>query len=230
MITKKLIKNLTAPRDYVDEYIESLKHSNPDLKVIDVGGGINSWCKHTSHVVDIFVDPGSKEEFEKNHPNRTFFDFDITQRNNWDNLLKYVEENGKFDFSICTHTLEDIYNPVLVCEMLQKISKQGFISMPSKYAEYLRFEKWYGIQGYRGFFHHKWIYSIKDNVLRGFEKGSYWEYISSFKINKIDGYFTEIAFFWEDSFDYKFYDCGQVIGCHQEAVYPMIFEKDDLPL
>jgi hypothetical protein len=114
--------------------------------------------------------------------------------------------------------------------MLQKISKQGFISMPSKYAEYLRFEKWYGIQGYRGFFHHKWIYSIKDNVLRGFEKGSYWEYISSFKINKIDGYFTEIAFFWEDSFDYKFYDCGQVIGCHQEAIYPMIFEKDDLPL
>jgi len=35
------------------------------LKVIDVGGGINSWCKHTSHVVDIFVDPGSKEEFER---------------------------------------------------------------------------------------------------------------------------------------------------------------------
>ena len=65
MITKKLIKNLTAPRDYVDEYIESLKLSNSNLKVIDVGGGINSWCKHTSHVVDIFVDPGSKEEFEK---------------------------------------------------------------------------------------------------------------------------------------------------------------------
>ena len=63
MITKKLIKNLTLPRDYVDEYIESLKSANPDLKVIDVGGGINSWCKHTSHVVDIFVDPGSKEEF-----------------------------------------------------------------------------------------------------------------------------------------------------------------------
>jgi hypothetical protein len=31
-------------------------------------------------------------------------------------------------------------------------------------------------------------------------------------------------------FDYKFYHCGQVIGCHQEAIYPMIFEKDDLPL
>ena len=109
-----------------------------------------------------------------------------------------------------------------------KISKRGFISVPSKYAEYLRFEKWYGVQGYRGFFHHKWIYSIKNDIFRGFEKANYWEYVNSFKINKTDGHFTEIGFMWEDDFQYRFYDLGEVAGCNQEAKYPLIFEYDDL--
>ena len=206
MITSKYIRNLTKPRTTVEEYISMLKDSKPNMSVVDVGGGINSWCTHTTHVVDIFVDPGSKEEFVSLHPDRVMFDFDITQRENWSEILKYVEENGKFDYSICTHTLEDISNPSLVCEMLPKIAKRGFISVPSKYAEYLRFETWYGIKGYRGFFHHKWIYSLKDNV------------------------FTEIGFMWEDNFEYKFYHCGEVIGCHTTPVYPLIFETDDLPI
>jgi len=228
MITSKVIRKFTEHRHFVDEAIEKLKAQDDSLKVIDVGGGINSWCKHTTHVVDIFVNEGSKEEFLTSHPDRHFFDFDITQEHNWKPVLDYVEEHGKFDYSICTHTLEDITNPKLVCDMLMKISKRGFISVPSKYAEYLRFENWYGVQGYRGFFHHKWIYSIKDNVFRGFEKANYWEYINSWKINKPDGHFTEIGFMWEDDFQYRFYDLGEVVGCHQEAQYPLIFEYDDL--
>ena len=102
MITHKSIRNFTKPRTFVDLYIEELKESKPNLTVIDVGGGINSWCKHTTHVVDIFVDPGSKEEFVQTHPNRKFFDFDITQRDNWKEVLDYVAENGKFDYCICT--------------------------------------------------------------------------------------------------------------------------------
>lgn len=125
MITHKSIRNFTKPRTFVDLYIEELKESKPNLSVIDVGGGINSWCKHTTHVVDIFVDPGSKEEFVQTHPDRIFFDFDITQRDNWKEVLDYVAENGKFDYAICTHTLEDISNPSLVCDMLQKIAKEA---------------------------------------------------------------------------------------------------------
>jgi len=230
MITHKSIRNFTKPRTFVDLYIEELKESKPNLTVIDVGGGINSWCKHTTHVVDIFVDPGSKDEFVQTHPDRIFFDFDITQRDNWKQVLDYVDENGKFDYVICTHTLEDIFNPSLVCDMLQKIAKRGFVSVPSKYAEYLRFEQWYGVKGYRGFFHHKWIYSLKDNVFRGFEKASYWEHLNDPRIDRPQGHFTEIGFMWEDSFEYKFYHCGEVIGCHVEPKYPLIFETDDLPI
>ena len=226
MITHKSIRDFTKPRTFVDAYIDDLKQNNPNLSVIDVGGGLNSWCKHTTHVVDIFVVGGSKEEFVKTHPERKFFDFDINQRDNWNEVLDYVAEHGKFDYCICTHTLEDIYNPSLVCEMLQKIAKRGFVSVPSKYAEYLKFESWYGIKGYRGFYHHKWVYSIKDNIFRGFEKTSCWEHVSDPRIDRPMGHFTEIGFMWEDNFDYKFYTIGEIIG----TKYSLIFEVDDLPI
>jgi hypothetical protein len=93
MITSKYIRNFTKPRTSVEEYIGMLKESKPNMSVVDVGGGINSWCTHTTHVVDIFVDPGSKDEFVSLHPERVMFDFDITQRENWNEILKYVEEN-----------------------------------------------------------------------------------------------------------------------------------------
>lgn len=50
------------------------------------------------------------------------------------------------------------------------------------------------------------------------------------RIDKPQGHFTEIGFMWEDSFEYKFYHCGEVIGCHTEPKYPLIFETDDLPI
>lgn len=226
MITHKSIRDFTKPRTFVDSYIDELKDNNSNLTVIDVGGGLNSWCKHTTHVVDIFVLSGSKEEFIKTHPDRHFFDFDINQRDNWSEVLDFVAKNGKFDYCICTHTLEDIYNPALVCDMLQKIARRGFVSVPSKYAEYLRFEKWYGMQGYRGFYHHKWIYSIKDNIFRGFEKNNYWEYANDPRLERPVGHFTEIGFMWEDSFEYKFYNLGDVI----DSKCNLIYEIDDLPI
>jgi hypothetical protein len=228
MITNKLIKKMEASRGFVDDAIEVMKQANSGTTVLDVGGGINSWCKNTTHTIDIFVNPGSKEEFIQKYPERTLFDFDITQRDNWKEVLDYVEENGKFDYSICSHVIEDILNASLVCDMLQKISKQGVILVPTKYAEHLRFENWFGAKGYRGYFHHKWIYTIKNNVLTGFEKANYWEHITDPRIERHLGRDTEICFMWEDDFEYKFYHVGEVVGCHCEAKYPLIFEIDDL--
>jgi hypothetical protein len=110
-----------------------------------------------------------------------------------------------------------------------KISKSGVIAVPSKYAEYLRFEKQYALNGYRGFFHHKWIYSMRNNVFTGYEKNNYWEYINSYKLNKPDGLFTEICFTWEDNFEYKFYHLGEVLGADGHSPkYIEISKEDDL--
>ena len=82
-----------------------------------------------------------------------------------------------------------------------KISKAGIIAVPSKYAEYLRFEKQQAIQnnqtgelfsGYRGFFHHRWICGMKDDVFVGYEKSNYWEIIAMPNYETDKGFFTEV--------------------------------------
>ena len=67
-----------------------------------------------------------------------------------------------------------------------------------------------------------------NNVLTGFEKANYWEHITDPRIERHLGRDTEICFMWEDDFEYKFYHVGEVVGCHCEAKYPLMFEIDDL--
>ena len=63
----------------------------------------------------------------------------------WEPIFDYVDKNGKFDFSICSHTLEDLNAPKQVMINLQKISNAGLIAFPSKYME---MKKWEGRSGY----------------------------------------------------------------------------------
>lgn len=239
MIINKQLRRLTEPRDFAIEHIAKLKLENPNLKLVDVGGGVCCWSDETTHVIDSFVVSDSRKQLEIDRPNVDIFEFDINQSEQWADVLKYVEEHGKFDYSICTHTLEDIPYPNIVCNMLMKISKAGIVAVPSKYAEYLRFEKQQALgnsatgeffSGYRGFFHHKWIYGMRDNVFTGYEKNNYWEHISWPNFENGKGFFTEICFMWEENFEYKFNDVGKVLG---HSCTPLIFElleSDDLTL
>lgn len=239
MIINKKLRKLTEPREFAIEHISKLKQENPNLKVVDVGGGICCWSDDTTHVVDSFVVSGSRKQLENDRPNVEIFEFDINQSEQWQDVLKYVEENGKFDYSICTHTLEDIPYPNIVCDMLMKISKAGIIAVPSKYAEYLRFEKQQALYnpangeyfgGYRGFFHHKWIYGMRNDVFTGYEKNNYWEHISVDSFEDPKGFFTEICFMWEENFEYVFNDLGKVLGHGTSPLLLELVDSDDLTL
>ena len=65
----------------------------------------------------------------------------------------------RFDFAICSHTLEDIRDPIWVCQELQRVAKAGYIEVPSRLEEQAR-----GVQGdWVGWGHHHWLIDIGQN-------------------------------------------------------------------
>ena len=68
-----------------------------------------------------------------------------------------------FDYAICSHTLEDIRDPIGVLDEIIRVSKAGYIEIPSR-----MYETSYGIEGKKlaGNVHHRWIIDISENRLR----------------------------------------------------------------
>jgi hypothetical protein len=84
---------------------------------------------------------------------------------------------------------------------LKEIKDQrGYIAFPSKYRELSRFEG-----QYRGYIHHRWIFTIKNEVVYGFPKINYLEtnfifdHVSDISENKSD-----LSFFWKDTIPLKY--------------------------
>jgi hypothetical protein len=191
------IKISNDSRYDVIDYITQNKYMK-EFKVIDVGGSAGGW---SYNYVDAIVD---FNDMQKDHnPNIMHFKCDITHPDSWTEVLSYVEENGKYDFCICSHTLEDIMNPVYVAEQIQKIAKEGYVAVPSKYRELSRFEC--GPTGYRGYIHHRWIFDMRDNIFIGYPKINYLDSTNVFdKIADMDEYKSDLSFYWKDKIDINY--------------------------
>jgi hypothetical protein len=173
------------------EILQYLKESN-FKRVIDVGATAAGWSSEfLSHYVDI-----NKWE---NAPCQGFHG-NICLYSTWEPILKDVEENGLYDFVICSHTLEDIAAPQFVSEMLCKIAKEGFIAVPSKNMELTR-----NINGpYYGWVHHRWIYNKEGNKFVAYPKLNLIEHADySHIVKKIPQGFNEISFYWKDDFEFN---------------------------
>jgi len=208
------IKITDGRRDDVIEYITNMKN-NGKFTVVDVGGSMVGWsANHIDALIDF-------NDFPQNIETRIkHFKCDITHPDSWDSILKYVKDNGKFDFCICTHTLEDVMNPVYVSEQISKIANEGYIAFPSKHRELSRFEFGYklGIYCYRGYIHHRWIFDIKDNVCIGYPKINYIDFVHIFdKVADMDENKSDLSFYWKDSID-MIYINNNFLGPNVEAV------------
>jgi len=178
-------------RDDVKKYI--LKNG---YKSIDIGASAMYWsypeCKYVADSLVIY-----KEE-------TIFFKINLEDKKTWEELLSYVRINGKFDFSICSHTLEDVFNPLDLIQLLTEISNSGFIAIPSKYDEFLFLYK----NKYRGNAHHKQFFDIIENELIIFPKFSWIENdirSDEILINSKGG---ELSFFWENDIPVKIFGNG----------------------
>ena len=184
-------------RDEVLNYLELQKIHNEKFTVVDVGGSVNGWSSKVVDAIIDFNDPFEKQQHCKH------FKCDITHPDSWKEILQYVHEFGKFDFCICTHTLEDIINPSFVSEQMSKIAKAGYIAVPSKYRELSRFEN--GPNNYRGYIHHRWIFDVVDNIFIGYPKINYIDSSPIFDtIADISENRSDLSFYWKENIDIRY--------------------------
>lgn len=68
-------------------------------------------------------------------------------------------DDEQFDFVVCSHTLEDVYDPMWVCSEINRIGKAGYIEVPSRLEE----QSW-GVEGpFVGYAHHHWLVDVDDS-------------------------------------------------------------------
>jgi hypothetical protein len=69
--------------------------------------------------------------------------------------------DGQFDFAICSHTLEDVRDPVWVCSELGRVARAGYVETPSRLEE-----QGLGVAGgFVGWSHHHWLVEAHDDGL-----------------------------------------------------------------
>jgi hypothetical protein len=107
----------------------------------------------------------------------------------------------QLDFVICSHTLEDIRDPLWVCSEMVRIAKRGYLEVPSRLKESCRGDH----PGIVGLSHHRWLIDIEDNSVRFWMKPhlihSHWRYSLPERVCRSLTADKEVQWlFWEGSF------------------------------
>lgn len=131
----------------------------PSARVLDVGGWAAPLAR-ADWVLDLMgwetrglyggADPAA-ERFTA----QTWVQRDICDREPW------PFADGAFDFVVCSHTLEDVRDPVWVCSELSRVARAGYVEVPSRLEE-----QSFGVQGdWVGWGHHHWLIDVVDGGL-----------------------------------------------------------------
>lgn len=206
MITFRYGNSVTG-RERVSNYI-SVGNIHGKFEVLDIGASDDLWSRPDA-ILDIH-----KKDFR----GRMFIG-NINNTEDWLEVLDYVNERGKFDFSICSHTLEDIAYPALTLEMLPRISHAGYIASPSHYRELSRGLE-YNSQ-YRGYFHHRWILAPDQDVLTVVPKISALEYLQIEGDPNDDK--SELQIWWENELPFKVFN-NDYLGPNQPTIIELYKE------
>jgi Methyltransferase domain len=128
--------------------------------VLDVGG----WAKPLARadwVVDLMPYEtrgmyGEHDRTRERFTAETWLSFDICAREPW----PFADD--QFDFAVCSHTLEDVRDPVWVCSELSRVARAGYVEVPSRLEE----QSWNAWGGeWVGWSHHHWLTDVEDGRL-----------------------------------------------------------------
>jgi hypothetical protein len=125
--------------------------------VLDIGGWAKPFAR-ADWVMDVFPyetrgaygrDGEGPERFRED----TWIQRDICDRE------PYPFADDELDFVVCSHTLEDVRDPIWVCSETIRIGKAGYIEVPSRLEE-----QCHGFQGpWVGWGHHRWLIDVFEN-------------------------------------------------------------------
>lgn len=108
----------------------------------------------------------------------------------------------QLDFVICSHTLEDVRDPVWMCSEMNRVARAGYIEVPSRLEE-----QTYGFQGpWTGWSHHRWLIDIADNAITFVHKSAVVEregshFHTAFR-ETLSPEERVSSLFWDGSFDF----------------------------
>lgn len=201
--THRLEAGSFKQRRGVLKYIQQKRRRDPSYSVIDVGPGEqnNPRQNWSWGVAQFFLDvqpiPSDYQGFQ----------MDVQLESDWSQVLQHVAKHGKFNFSICSHVIEDLQNPRPLLRHLRDIAHEGFIAVPSKFLELQRnVDLISGVLAHggswsspRGFRHHKWIFTSIDGRLFGLPKDALVEadpFFDKVAAAPLAQHFNEIRWMW----------------------------------
>jgi methionine biosynthesis protein MetW len=142
------------------ESVARLERTVPDsASVLDVGGWGSPLARADS-VLDLMPYEtrglyGATDADAERFSAGTWVQRDMCAREPW------PFDDDQFDFSVCSHTLEDVRDPIFVCSELVRVSKAGYIEVPSRLEE-----QSHGFQGpWTGWGHHHWLIDVGERSI-----------------------------------------------------------------
>lgn len=197
------------------DLIQELK-IGPEDKVLDIGGGLK---QHEEIKIDTLVDlyhPEKAPYWPSKLKASRFVKLDVTRE-------KLPFPDKSFDVCLCTHTLEDLYNPFLVIEEMARVAKRGYIATPSRGFDmvfsHFNLTDWKtGSRRQPGLSHHHWFFENNNQKLVITPKIYPILYTSQFHVTNWSGE-PECEYFWHDKINYEFasqVDTHAIINNYQQ--------------
>ncbi len=174
-----------------------LEQITPSDVVLDIGGWAQPFNR-ANYVIDIL--PYETRGYAgSNGPKEEYFSKDTWILQDISTRKPLPFKDKEIDYVICSHTLEDIRDPLHLCSEIIRIGKRGYIEVPSRTLESIM-----GLEGknYPGYYHHRWLIEVEGSKII-FQFKSHLMY-NSWKYTLPKSYLKEMK--EEDKFAYLFWD------------------------
>ena len=171
------------------EYVSMRLKIRPETRVLDVGGSAAPFPTGEVTIVDVAQPKTACHDFVQ---------LDVCRQ-----PLPFAENH--FDVCICSHTLEDLYNPFLAMDEIQRVARAGYIETPSRGLESC-FAVMPDVGTFPGWGHHRWMFqTVGPGKFRVTSKS--WQLLCHGAELIVEWHGPSVfEFFWREGFDYEIVD------------------------